>query len=89
MTIVRTTFQAPQLLLYRLKVQAAKEQTDVSRLLCKIAAAYLDREEKRSPTLVAQIVKHRHEIPSLLEKLKVAEKQVAEQTIKASKVAKG
>jgi len=37
MTIVRTTFQVPQLLLHRLKVQAAREQTDVSRLLCKIA----------------------------------------------------
>jgi hypothetical protein len=46
MTIVRTTFQVPQLLLHRLKVQAAREQTDVSRLLCKIAEEYLARYEK-------------------------------------------
>jgi hypothetical protein len=46
MTIVRTTFQVPQLLLHRLKVQAAREQTDVSRLLCKIAEGYLGVHEK-------------------------------------------
>jgi hypothetical protein len=50
MEIVRTTFQAPQLLLYRLKVQAAKEQTDVSRLLCKAAEAYLAEQEHRVPS---------------------------------------
>lgn len=46
MTRVRTSFQVPQPLLHRLKVQAAKEQTDVSRLLCKIAEAYLTVHEK-------------------------------------------
>ena len=47
MTTVRTTFQVPQLLLHRLKVQAAKEQTDVSRLLCKIAEEYLAQHENK------------------------------------------
>lgn len=51
MTIVRTTFQAPQLLLYRLKVQAAKEQTDVSRLLCRAAELYLDANEHRDQAI--------------------------------------
>ena len=46
MTIVRTTFQVPQLLLHRLKVQAAREQTDMLRLLCKIAEGYLGVHEK-------------------------------------------
>jgi hypothetical protein len=66
MTIVRTTFQAPELLLHRLKVQAAKEQTDVSRLLCKAAEAYLATQEHRDLTEVraeARVARERARAP--------------------------
>jgi hypothetical protein len=38
---VRTSLLIPPELLHRLKVAAAEEQTDVSRLLCRIADDYL------------------------------------------------
>ncbi len=38
---VRTSLLIPPALLHRLKVAAAEEQTDVSRLLCTIAEAWL------------------------------------------------
>jgi hypothetical protein len=40
-TRVRTSLLIPPELLHRLKVAAAEEQTDVSRLLCGIAEDYL------------------------------------------------
>jgi len=38
---VRTSLLIPPDLLHRLKIAAAEEQTDVSRLLCSIAEAWL------------------------------------------------
>jgi hypothetical protein len=38
---VRTSLLIAPALLHRLKVAAAEEQTDVSRLLCRIAEEYL------------------------------------------------
>ncbi len=38
---VRTTLTIPDPLLHQLKVAAAEERTDVSRLLCRIAEAWL------------------------------------------------
>src|SRR5262249_61254486 len=40
-TRMRTSLLIPRDLLHRLKVAAAEEQTDVSRLLCRIAEDYL------------------------------------------------
>jgi len=40
-TRMRTSLLIPPELLHRLKVAAAEEQTDVSRLLCRIAEDYL------------------------------------------------
>ena len=40
-TRVRTSLLIPPELLHRLKVAAAEEQTDVSRLLCRIAEEHL------------------------------------------------
>jgi len=48
--IVRATFHLPQDLPHRLKVQAAKEQTSVSRTLCSAAEVYLATEgHRRTP----------------------------------------
>ncbi len=44
-TRIRTTLQIPPTLLHRLKVAAAEERTDVSRLLCTIAEAWLERRK--------------------------------------------
>jgi len=41
----RTSLLIPSDLLHRLKVAAAEERTDVSRLLCTIAEAWLDRRK--------------------------------------------
>lgn len=42
---IRTTLLVPESLLHRLKVAAAEERTDVSRLLCTIAEAWLERRK--------------------------------------------
>ena len=44
---MKTTIVIPDQLHYELKVQAAKERTDVSRLLCKLAEAYLRKKGSR------------------------------------------
>jgi hypothetical protein len=41
---MKTSIIIPDKLHHRLKVQAAIERTDVSRLLCKIAEAYLAKK---------------------------------------------
>jgi len=43
---VKTTIVIDDKLHYELKVQAAKERTDVSRLLCKLAVSYLAKKGK-------------------------------------------
>ena len=42
---MKTSIIVPDKLHHRLKVRAAVEKTDVSRLLCKIAEAYLAKKE--------------------------------------------
>ncbi len=44
---MKTSIIIPDKLHYKLKVRAAIEKTDVSRLLCRIAAEYLKRKGGR------------------------------------------
>jgi hypothetical protein len=51
---MKTTIVIPDRLHHQLKVLAAYEQTDVSSLLCHLAAAYV---EKKKPLTIADVIR--------------------------------
>ena len=71
MKFVQVTVKMPQLLLHRLNIQAEREHTDVSTLLCKLAETHLGHTEPIPPEVRAV----ERELPAIVKKIAKAKKR--------------
>ncbi len=73
MKFLQVAVKMPKLLLHRLNIQAEREPTDVSALVCKLAETHLGHREPVPPEVRAV----EYELPAIVEKIAKAKRRAS------------